>query len=79
LQHFKAQEKSHKEMKNMAESMRILAGQLDRVKDIPKSHELRVTISEFPRVMEEVVDFIDKWLESWSGAYSVVWEGLTTD
>ena len=66
-------------MKNMAESMRILAGQLDRLKDIPKSNELRITIGKFPRMMEKVVDFIEKWLESWSGTYSVMWDGLTTD
>jgi len=59
-------------MKSLTESIRILAGQLDRLKGIPKSHELCVTISEFPRMMKEVVDFIEKWLESWSGAYSVV-------
>jgi len=66
-------------MKNMAESIRILAGQLDRLKDIPKSNELRVTISEFPIMMRKVVEFIKKWLESWSGVYSVVWDGLTTE
>jgi len=58
-------------MKKMAESFRILAFQMDRLKEIPKSNELRVTIGEFPRMMEEVVDFIDKWLKSWSGVYSV--------
>ena len=63
----------------MAESIRILAGQLDRLKDIPKSNELRVTIGEFPGMMIEVVDFIHKWLESWSGAYSVVWDGSMTE
>ena len=29
--------------------------------------------------MKGMVDFIEKWLESWSGACSVVWEGLTTE
>ena len=65
-------------MKNLAESIRILASQLDRLEEVPKSKELCATISKFPRMMKEVVDFIEKWLESWSGAYSVVWEGLTT-
>jgi len=50
--------------------MSTLAGQLDRLKDIPKSHELRRTISEFPEMMEEVVNFIEQWLASWSGGYS---------
>ena len=63
----------------MAESIRILASQLDRLKDVPKSNELRVTIGEFPGMMIEVVYFIDKWLESWLGAYSVVWDGSTTE
>jgi len=58
-------------MKRMTESIRILASQMDRLKEIPKSNEMRVTIGEFPRMMEEVVDFIDKWVKSWSGAYSV--------
>jgi len=49
--------------------MRILAGQLDRLKEVPTSDELRVTIGEFPRMMEEVVNFIEQWLKSWSGAY----------
>jgi len=66
-------------MKTLAEGIRILASQMDQLKELPKSKELCVTISEFPRTMEEVVDFIEKWLESWSGAYSVVWEGLTTE
>jgi len=65
-------------MKNLAEGIRILASQLERLKEVPKSTELCITISEFPGMMKEVVDFIEKWLESWSGAYSVVWEGLTT-
>jgi len=58
-------------MKKMAESIRILASQMDRLNKVPKSNELCVTIREFPRMMEEVVDFIEKWLRSWSGAYSV--------
>jgi len=57
-------------MQDLAEGMSTLASQLDRLKDIPKSHELRRTISEFPKMMEEVVDFIEQWLESWSGRYS---------
>jgi len=30
-------------------------------------------------MMKEVVEFVEKWLESWSGAYSVLWDGLTTE
>jgi len=66
-------------MKDLAESMRVLAGQLDKLKEVPKSDELCLTISKFPGLMEEVVDFIEKWLESWSGAYFVMWDGLTTE
>jgi len=78
LQHFKAQEESYREMENLAESIRNLPSQLDRLKDVPKSRELCGTINEFPGIMKEVVEFIDKWLESWSGACSVMWDGLTT-
>jgi len=66
-------------MKNLAEGIRILASQMDRLKEIRKSNELCVTIGKFPGIMKQVVDFIEKWLESWSGAYSVMWEGLTTE
>jgi len=66
-------------MQALAEGMSILAGQLDRLKGVPKSEELRNTINEFPGMMKEVVDFINEWLKSWSGAYSVVWDGLTTE
>ena len=55
----------------MAESINILASQMDRLKEVPKSNELCATIREFPRMMEEVVEFIEKWLKSWLGAYSV--------
>jgi len=45
-------------MKNLENSMGILAGQLNRLKRVPKSNELGVTINEFLGMMEEVVDFI---------------------
>jgi len=64
-----AQEESHEAMQDLAEGMSILARQLDRLKEVPKSDQLRRTINEFPGMMEEVVDFIEKWLESWSGTY----------
>jgi len=57
-------------MQGLAKSMSTLAGQLDRLKDIPMSDELRLTITEFSGMMEEVVDFIEQWLTSWSGRYS---------
>ena len=59
-------------MQDLAKSMSTLAGQLDRLKDILESDKLHCIISEFPGMMEEVVNFIEKWLESWSGAYLAV-------
>jgi len=56
-------------MQDLAKGMRTLAGQLVRLEEAPKSDGLRATIGEFPGMMEEVVDFIEKWLESWLGAY----------
>ena len=53
-----AQGQSHEAMKNLANSMGILAGQLNRLKQVPKSNELGVTINGFLGMMEEVVDFI---------------------
>jgi len=58
FQHFEAQRQSHEAMKTLANSMGILAGQLNRLKQVPKSGELGATINEFPGMMEEVVDFI---------------------
>ena len=65
-------------MQDLAEGMRILAGQLDRLKEVPTSDKLRITIGEFPRMMEEVVNFIEQWLKSWSGAYLAAWNEMTT-
>ena len=47
-------------MKDLAEGMGTLAGQLARLKEAPKSDGLRATIGEFPGMMEGVVDFIEK-------------------
>ena len=55
---FEAQGQSHEAMKNLTKSMGILAGQLNRLKQVPKSNELGVTINGFLGMMEEVVDFI---------------------
>jgi len=60
FQHLGTQEESHEEMKSLAQSMSTLAGQLNRLKQVPKSNELGTTISKFPGMMEEVVDFIQK-------------------
>jgi len=57
-------------MQRLAKSMSILADQLDRLKQVPKSDQLRQAIGEFLEMMEEVVDFIQNWLGSWSGTYS---------
>ena len=55
-------------MQELAKGMHILAGQLARLEEVPRSDELCITTNKFPGMMEEVVDFIEKWLESWSGA-----------
>jgi len=65
-------------MQDLAEGMRTLAGQLARLEEVPKSDGLRATINELPRMMEEVVNFIEKWLESWSGVYSAACNGVMT-
>jgi len=57
-------------MQDLTKSISILAGQLDRLKYIPKSDELHLIIGKFPGLMEEVVNFIEQWLESWPGGYS---------
>jgi len=59
-------------MQDLTEGMSILADQLDRLKEVPKSDELRVTIGEFPGMMGEVVNFIEQWLKNWSGRYLAV-------
>jgi len=45
-------------MKNLVESMIVLAGQLTRLKEVPQSDALHGTINEFPSMMEEVINFI---------------------
>jgi len=56
-------------MKSLAESIKILAGQLDRLKKVPSSDELRQTINEFPGMMGEVMDFIQERLKNWTRTY----------
>jgi len=65
-------------MKSIAKSTKIIAGQLNRLEEVPKSNKLCLTISEFLRMMKEVVDFIEEWLKSWPCEYSIVWDGLMT-
>ena len=56
-------------MKSLTESIKILAGQLDRLKKVPSSGELQQTLNEFPGMVGEVVDFIQEWLEKWTRTY----------
>ena len=56
-------------MHRLAEGMGTLAKQLYRLKQVPKSDQLRQAIREFLEIVEEVVDFIQKWLDSWLGTY----------
>jgi len=69
FQHFEAQGQSHEAMKNLANSMDILARQLNRLKQVPKPNELGATIIEFPGMVEEVVNFIERWLKNWMRTY----------
>ena len=57
-------------MQRLAEAINTLANQLDSLKQVSKSDQLRQAIGEFLEMMEEVVDFIQNWLGSWSGTYS---------
>jgi len=66
-------------MKSLTGSMTHLADQIDKLKDVPNSKEMYRTISEFPGMMEEVVDFIHNWLESWLGAYPSAGDVISTD
>jgi len=54
-------------MKSLAESIQILAGQLNRLKKLPSSDELRQKINKFPGMMEKAMDFIQEWLKNWTG------------
>ena len=65
-------------MQRLTESMRVLAGQLDRLKGIPISDELSRTMKEFPVLTEEVVNFIQKWLEICMCTYRFICDGFVT-
>jgi len=56
-------------MKSLANSIQALSGQLTRLKDVPISDQMYGTIKEFPVIMEEVVNFIGRWLKSWMCMY----------
>jgi len=66
-------------MQSLAESMRVLVGQLNRLKGIPISDELSRTMREFPVLTEEVMNFIQKWLESCMCTYRFIWDVFMTD
>ena len=66
-------------MKNLVESMIVLAGQLNRIKEVRQSDALRGTINEFPNVMEEVINFIQTWLENWTGMCQFTRDVLFTE
>jgi len=66
-------------MQSLAGSMTHLADQIHKLKDVPNSKEMYRTISEFPGMMEEVVDKIHHWLKSWLGAYPSAWDVISTD
>jgi len=56
-------------MKSLAQSIRTLAEQFDRLQKIPNSDVLRQAIDEFSGTMREVVGFIQEWLEKWTRMY----------
>jgi len=56
-------------MKSLAESIRTLAGQFNRLQKIHNSDELRQSIDEFFSIMGEVISFIQEWLEKWTCTY----------
>jgi len=72
LQHLKTQEETREGMKSLANSIQVLAGQLKRLDEVPTSRELRSTMSEFPEILQEVVDFIWRWLKSWMCMYQSI-------
>ena len=59
-------------MKNLVDRMSTLAGQLRRLEQAPKFDQLGATISEFPKMMGEVVDFIQEWLKNWTRTYQFI-------
>ena len=68
----RTQEETHMAMKTLANSIQVLAGQLNRLNEVPASDQLRSTMSEFPEILQEVVDFIWRWLKSWMCMYQSI-------
>jgi len=69
LQYLKTQKELYEAMKSLANSIKALSGQLSRLKEVPISEQLCTTIREFPVIMDEVVNFIRRWLKSWMCMY----------
>jgi len=59
-------------MKSLANSIQALSGQLTRLKDVPVLDQMYGIIKEFPMIMEEVVNFIERWLKSWMCMYQSI-------
>jgi len=72
LQHLKTQEETPEAMKSLANSIQVLAGQLKELDEVPTSDQLRSIIREFPEILQEVVDFIWRWLKSWMCMYQSI-------
>ena len=68
----RTQEETHMAMKTLANSIQVLAGQLNNLDKVPASRELGSTMTEFPDIMKEVVDFIWRWLKSWMCMYQSI-------
>jgi len=56
-------------MKSLAQSIRTLAEQFDRLQKILSSDGLCQAIDEFSSIMGEVISFIQEWLEKWTCTY----------
>ena len=56
-------------MKSLAQSIRTLAEQFDRLQKILSSDVLCQAIDEFSSIMGEVMGFIQEWLEKWTRTY----------
>ena len=68
----RTQDEAYEAMKTLANSIEVLADQLNRLDEVLTSHELRSTMTEFPDIMKEVVDFIWRWLKSWMCMYQSI-------
>jgi len=56
-------------MKSLAQSIRTLAKQFDRLQKIADSDVLCQAIDEFSGIMKEVMGFVQEWLEKWTRTY----------